>query len=101
MVKKSQNIIILHIILSAFSTHFFPTNSSDELLHKSIIVETNSISDLPLPPDELYVSLTDVEQAFDTMRLTKPPSPDGISPDWLKLFFNLIKAHLLALFASS
>ena len=42
-------------ILSAFSTHFFPTNSSDELLHKSIIVETNSFCDLPLPPDDMLM----------------------------------------------
>jgi len=86
-------------ILSAFSTHFFPANSPDDKLHKSVIDETNSFCDIPLPTDEVYVSLSDVEQAFDSMRLTKSPGPDGISPDWLKLSFNLVKAHLLALFA--
>ena len=86
-------------ILSAFSTHFFPANSPDDKLHKSVIDETNSFCDIPLPSDEVYVSLSDVEQAFDSMRLTKSPGPDGISPDWLKLSFNLVKNHHLALFA--
>ena len=87
-------------ILSAFSSHFFPVNPPDSPSHKIISDSVKNYCDVPLASSDSYVTFPDLKLAFESLRLTKSPGPDGISAVWLSHAFELIKSHLVALFSA-
>jgi hypothetical protein len=86
-------------ILSAFSSHFFPTNPPDDSFHKSALLSSTTFCEAPLSSTEYFVLPSEVKQAFDSVRLSKSAGSDGISSIWLNHSFDLIKSHLAALFS--
>jgi hypothetical protein len=87
-------------ILAAFSSHFFPSNPPDDAIHKAALNSSLSFCVAPLSPEENLVTLSDVKQAFDSVRLSKSAGSDCISSVWLSHCFETIKYHLVALFSS-
>jgi hypothetical protein len=74
-------------ILAPFSSHFFPSNPPDDFIHKAALNSFMSLCDAALSPEENLVTLSDVKQAFDSVRLSKSAVTDCISSVWLSHCF--------------
>jgi hypothetical protein len=94
------NISVYTEILSVFSSHFFPGNTHNNLIHEIVSDSGKAYCEVPLTSTDNYVTMAHLKQAFDSMGLTTFTGSDGIPSFWLSYSCEQIKFHLASVLHS-